>query len=218
MKNSISSCSVLNACSTLACLFLLFGCGSSSTDSVKNAKDVNSAKIDSQKVAQPSNGSVSTLPSKSDADFLVSAAAGGSLEVRLGHLAQTHSSNQYVKAFGAMMVKDHGAGSIKIKSLAKDKKLTLPHSISDEQKKDMENLQKKNGTEFDHAYIRLMVADHKDDIREFQNEAKNGTDPQIAAFAGNSLSMLQKHLHAADSLRRVLGLDDLQGIPPAPIQ
>ena len=120
----------------IALIILLTACNGG-TDSVKDAKEENKEKIDSQVSAQKQIDSTAAavLPTKEDADFLVNAASGGMLEVQLGELAQTNSRNQRVKNFGAMMVRDHKEGGEKLKTLAASKNITLPDSISNRQQK-----------------------------------------------------------------------------------
>jgi putative membrane protein len=185
-------------------ILIFAGCDSSATDSVKSAKDSNLAKIDSQKVSERPADSLAAVPPRVDADFLVEAASGGMLEVQLGQLAQTNGSDPGVKAFGARMVKDHGDGGIKIKTLAEAKSVSLPATVSNQQQKELDALQKKTGPDFDKAYVALMVSDHKEDIAEFEKEASKGTDPDIRALASSNLDMLHMHLEAANGLHRTL--------------
>jgi putative membrane protein len=204
----------MNAYRGLALLLLLFSCNNGSPDSVKNAKDSNAAKIDSQKTTERPTDSPAVVATKEDADFVVNAASGGMMEVQLGQIAQTNSTNQRVKAFGAMMVMDHSEGGVKLKDLASAKNITLPIVVSNRQQKVIEDLQKKKGGAFDRAYISSMVNDHKDDIKEFEKQAGKGTDAQIVAFANSNLEMLHRHLDSANSLRKQLGITDTKEILP----
>ncbi|MBS1660331.1 MAG: DUF4142 domain-containing protein [Bacteroidetes bacterium] len=195
-------------------LFLLLSCGGGSPDSVKNAKDSNDAKIDSQKTTEKTD--TATVLTKDDADFLVSAISGNMMEVELGTLAQAHSNNSRVKAFGAMMVEDHGETGKKLKELGMAKKLVLPDSMSNDQKKEIESLKKKTGNDFNRAYMRLMVSDHKNDIKEYEKQARTGTDPRISNFASNTLPILQKHLDSANNLGKLMGFYEITA-PPRPL-
>jgi putative membrane protein len=202
MKNNIRSylaASLILAAAAI--IFLVMSCNSH-PDSVKDAKDSNTARIDSQKTAERPADSLALAPPKADAEFLVNAASGGMLEVQLGQLAQTNAADPGVKAFGALMVKDHGEGGIKIKNLAGAKNVTLPVAVSNQQQKEFDELQKKSGHDFDKAYVKLMVSDHKEDIGEFEKEATKGTDPAIRALANSSLDMLKMHLNSAMSLQK----------------
>lgn len=206
MKNS------LFFCYTLPLLFLLWSCNNRSSDSEKKAKEANRAKIDSQMMNSRAADVTTPVPSKADADFLVEAASGGMTEVQLGQLAQSNSTNQLVKAFGALMIKDHGAGNEKLKALAASKNIILPDSVSSPQQKMRERLEKRKGEAFDRAYISMMIDDHKKDIREFKRAAKNATDVEIRAFAVDNLPMLSAHLDSAQNLQRKMGVP--VGPPP----
>ena len=78
-----------------------------------------------------------------------------------------------VKDFGAMMVKDHGEANNKLKSVASLLNIALPESVSDDAKKDIEKLDKKNGKDFDKAYVDMMVDDHEKDVTEFRKATDN---------------------------------------------
>jgi putative membrane protein len=198
----------------LALALLLSACGGGGeNDSVKDAKAANEAKVDSQKKNETPPDSSKILVSKDDADFLVNAYSGGLAEVQLGSLAQTHSGNADIKAFGAMMVRDHSDHGLRLKAVADSLHVTLPVTISTSQQKMVEGLQKRSGNAFDKAYMALMVSDHKQDIDEFEKESKKGL-PEVSAFANSSLPMLHKHLDSAQSLRKLLGFKEITAPPP----
>jgi putative membrane protein len=185
---------------TLACL----GCNNGSQDnSAKDAKDTNAVKMDSSANA---NQPVATIPpsvTKDDATFAVNAASGGMMEVQFGQLAQQKGMGQDVKDFGAMMEKDHTALGNRLKAIAASKNLTLPNTMTPDQQKEMDDLQKKTGKDFDKAYINMMVDDHKTDIKDFEKEAKDGSDADIRAFADSSLHTLKMHLSAAEKCKNM---------------
>jgi putative membrane protein len=129
-----------------------------------------------------------------DASFYKSAAEGGMAEVQLGQLAQQKSSLQSVKEFGAMMVSDHSAANDKLKGIAARKNMQLPSSPSVGQMATKAKLEVLSGTTFDKSYIKGMMKDHEEDIKEFQKEAAGGLDPDAKAFAKATLPTLQTHL------------------------
>jgi len=190
----------------LGLIFLVAAsCNNSNSDSVKQAEEQNNANTDSLQKQKSLTGSPTAVPSKQDAEFLVKAYSGGMMEVDLGKLAMSHAAHQGVKEFGALMVQDHGMGADALRSLALGKRIVLPDSISNDQKKERNNLMKKHGLEFDRSYISLMVKDHKEDIGEFEKAAKNANDPDIRAFAQKNLAMLQQHLDSAQRLDKRVG-------------
>lgn len=136
----------------------------------------------------------------SDANFAMKAAQGGMAEVQLGQLAAQKASNPDVKAFGQQMVDDHTKANDQLKSVAAQENMTLPTTLDAKDQKLMTKLQGLSGPDFDKTYMKAMVKDHKDDIKEFQKEADKGKDPQIKNFASQTLPTLQQHLSKAESV------------------
>ena len=54
--------------------------------------------------------------------------------------------------------------------------------------------------EFDKEYAKMMVADHKKTVGEFQKDAGRGADPDIRRSAAAQLPALQGHLQMAQRL------------------
>ncbi len=156
---------------------------------------------DSENMAEEQNEQKFDNDMQKDADFAVDAAQGGMMEVQLGKLAQSNASSAAVKDFGDMMVRDHSAANDELKSLAAQKNITLPTSLSDDKQQKVNDLSQKKGEDFDKAYIDLMVDDHKKDIDEFQKEANNGNDADIKSWASGKVPVLQGHLDKAQSIQ-----------------
>lgn len=185
-----------------AALFVMGSCNNSnSTDSVKEAKSENNAMIDSQNAPQamPPAPMTDSL-TKTDASFAVNAADAGMLEVELGKVAQANGMSQDVKDFGSMMVKDHTEVGDKLKKLAASKNLALPETLSDKSQDKKNKMQDKKGKDFDKAYAKAMVDGHKDVIKSFEDEAKNGTDTDLKTFAADQLPTLHHHLDEAQKM------------------
>src|ERR1044072_4947388 len=79
--------------------------------------------------------------------FMNEAAMGGMAEVQFGRLAQEKATNPRVKAFGEMMVQDHSAANDDLKSIARQKNVTLPDNLGKHQHH-MDELNKKTGADF----------------------------------------------------------------------
>lgn len=188
----------------VAFMMAVTSCGNnSSTDSKEQAEKANDAKIDSAKSTDTSSATTSTMADKKpDADFAVAAADGGMMEVELGKLAQQKGVSKEVKDFGAMMVKDHSAANDELKTAAAAKNITLPATLSDKCQKKVQDLTGKSGTDFDKAYTKLMVDDHKEDIDAFKKEADKGNDAQLAAWARGKIPVLEHHLMMAEQAKK----------------
>jgi putative membrane protein len=154
-------------------------------DTVDSAKSVNKEV----KAVQPDAS-----------NFAVAAANGGMMEVELGKIAEDHASNPRVKAFGAMMVKDHSEANATLKGIAGTLNIALPDSVSDDARKEIDKLKMKKGKDFDKEYVSMMVDDHKKDIAEFKKCADNCSDSTIKSFASSTLPVLEKHLDSIQAI------------------
>lgn len=189
----------------LAGACICFSCNSGQPNAIKEAQDSNTRVMDSPAASgNPTTAAVPVSVSNDDAKFVVDAAAGGMEEVLLGRLAQQKAWSPDVKAFGVLMERDHSRGGDRLKIIAKEKNIILSDTLSPDRQKMADNLQTKNGKDFDKAYISMMTEDHQKDIKEFEKEAKNGTDADIRAFADSTLHMLHKHLDSAEACHKRL--------------
>lgn len=146
------------------------------------------------------NASALVPVDKEDAKFVLSAANGGMAEVEMGKLAQEKAVNLKVKNFGAMMVTDHTKINNELKALAKTKGIMLPVSIDKKEQKVKDELAEKSGADFDKAYVKTMIEDHKADIKDFEKAIKDLKDVDLKAFAKKTLPVLKKHLAAIEKI------------------
>src|SRR6185369_6906861 len=135
-----------------------------------------------------------------DHDFIMDAAMGGLMEVELGRVAAQKGTSDAVKQFGQRMVDDHSKANEELMSLASSKGITLATTMDEKQHKDMMKLQAMTGADFDRAYSKMMLSDHKKDVSEFEKQSTRATDPDLKAFAAKTLPTLQQHLQLAQAL------------------
>ena len=135
--------------------------------------------------AEDAPASKSSSLSVKDKTFIKKAAKGGMMEVAMGNLAEQNGKSEDVKSFGKRMVADHGKANDELKSIAEKKGVKLPSK---------ETTHKWSS---DKTYIDMMVKDHEKDLAEFQEEAKNGSDPDVKKFAEDTAKVVQEHLDLA---------------------
>ncbi len=148
-------------------------------------------------MAQDSPTAKSSSVSVKDKTFMKKAARGGMMEVAMGKLAEQngqsddvksfgkHGQSDDVKSFGKRMVIDHSKANDELKSIAAKKGVKLPSKEPTEK------------WSSDKAYINIMVKDHEKDLAEFQEEANNGSDPDVKKFAEDTAKVVQEHLDLA---------------------
>ncbi len=138
--------------------------------------------------------------SEKDYKFVEKAARGGIEEVQLGDLARQKGVNTSVRSFGERMATDHGKANDELKQLVSQKGATLPTQLSHHERSTMEDLQKATGADFDKTYAKAMVKDHHKDVKEFEDATKDVKDPELKAWAGKTLPILQEHLRMAEQM------------------
>lgn len=152
--------------------------------------------------ASPGAATARSALSRSDRSFLSQAAQNGHAEVESSKLAIEKASDPRVKAFATQMVEDHTRVNQTLKSLASSKGVDVPDDPSLMQKgKEKLMLSTADGADFDRRYADSMgVKAHEDTIELFEKAAKSADDPDVKAFAVQTLPQLQEHLKMARAL------------------
>lgn len=141
---------------------------------------------------------------KDPADFLGSAIQDGRAEVQSCQLALHKSSDPSVQAFAKRMISDHTSLDTKIESLAKRKGYSLPSGISITQEATQAALKPLTGHAFDKVFMEHNVSDHKDDVKQFSDEAQHASDPDVRTLAASATPVLREHLKLAEETQAKL--------------
>ncbi|MGH8417760.1 MAG: DUF4142 domain-containing protein [Pseudomonas sp.] len=144
---------------------------------------------------------------QSNDDFVEDASAKGVAEVEAGKLAQEKGTAADVKSFAEMMVTDHTAANEKLKSIAASKKLEVSSNQQLMDKAKAMILELRSAKSFDQAYANNQVKAHEATIALFEDEAANGKDADLKAFATETLPKLKAHLTKAKALAEAHGGD-----------
>ncbi len=138
----------------------------------------------------------------SDADFAAKAAESGMAEVKFGNLADRKAVRPEVKQFGIQMAQDHTRANSLLIRLAQRRKWPTPEDMDVEHQQAYSRLATVMSDEFDQAYIAQMVKDHELAVAMFQQASAQATDPELKAFAANTLPALKMHLGMARDLQK----------------
>jgi putative membrane protein len=164
-------------------------------------------KMDSTGTDTSGAAKMASIPptvSKDDQNFAVNTANAGMTEIQAAKLAEQQGTSADVKKYAAMMIKDHTAAADTLKAIAAKKNLSLPADLNTDSQQAIADLQKKTGKDFDKAYMKMMVDDHKKVISAFEDESKKGSDADIRAFADNTLHTLRHHLDEAQKCEKMV--------------
>jgi putative membrane protein len=179
-----------------ASAFAFQACNNGTKDAKETADSLNKVKDTTSNVMATGGIAVE----QSDAEFATKAATGGMAEVELGKLAISKATNPQLKEFATTMVTDHGKINEELMAIAKMKNITLPMTLDEDHQKKLTELSQKSGNDFDKAYAEAMVDGHKSTLKLMQDEAKDGKDMDLKAFAGKTAPAVQSHL---DMINRI---------------
>jgi putative membrane protein len=157
---------------------------------------INGARADDK-------GSPGSLTAK-DFKFVCEGVTGGQNEINLSQVALQKASDQSVKDFAQRMVQDHQKANQELTQLATSKGATLPDTDTKKSEKMAEHLQNLSGTEFDKAYMKDMVGDHKKVVKMFQKESERADDGDLKSWVTKTLPTLEDHLRMAQSVEGAL--------------
>lgn len=135
-----------------------------------------------------------------DKAFVRKAMEGGMAEVELGQLASQKASSDDVKQFGQKMVDDHTKLNDRMKPVAQQLGVNPPTKLSKKDQEAKTKLESLSGTQFDDAYIRMMLKDHKQDASEFKTEAQNAQNPAVQQAAQQGSQVIDQHLQMIEQI------------------
>lgn len=190
MKNNLT---MISRFGILAALFgaLCFAAGASAQEGAARPQMGEMPKTATTRMSptpapQAKKGeAVAAALSAQDKAFIMNAAKGGMMEVEWGKWAAQNAQNADVKKFGNQMVTDHSKANSELMGLAAKKGVKVKSE------------KVKGKWTSDKDYMDMMVKDHEKDWAEFQAEAKNGSDPDLKKWAGDTAKVIKKHVDMA---------------------
>jgi putative membrane protein len=135
-----------------------------------------------------------------DQKFVTKASAASLAEVNLGRLATQQAVGADVRKFGQSMVDDHSAANKELNKIADSKNFRVAQTMGKKNQEAYDKLAKMSGADFDHAFMKHMLKDHKEAVALFEKESKDGRDADLKAFAAKTLPTLREHLQMAKKL------------------
>ncbi len=136
-----------------------------------------------------------------DAVFAKEAVTGGLAELALAKLALSKSGDTKIKDFADMIAVDHTRANGELTNLVKTKSMPLPGALDAQHRQTADSLAKLSGSDFNKAYVRVMISEHKKALTLMQNEAQNGKDADLKAFAAKTAPIVQMHLDAVTKIQ-----------------
>lgn len=135
---------------------------------------------------------------RDDRQFIQKAAGSGMFEVQAAQLAKTKARDPSLKSFAGMLEDHHAKANDELMKLATAKGVEVGAAPPRALRREVAQLGKKEGQEFDQAYLRdVGIKAHEKDIKLFEKASKDAKDPEVKAWAGKTLPVLKEHLAQA---------------------
>ncbi len=146
-------------------------------------------------------GAVMAAPTASEQDksFVAKVSQGGMYEVELGKVAETQGQTQDIKDQGNTEAHDHDFVGQALKAAADDAGITFSTELNAEFKARLAKISAMSGQPFDRAYVEDMKKIHAADGAAFLQEAKQGSNPALKAFAAATYNIVQRHIGELDA-------------------
>src|SRR5512146_559383 len=126
--------------------------------------------------------------------FIQKAIEGNLAEIKVGQLAQQKGATEGVRHFGTVLEQDHSKANQQAMTAASSMGVTPPSQPSPKEQAEYQHLASLSGSQFDKAFVKAMVKDHRKDLAEYKKESKASNSP-ASTYAKQIVPDLQKHLH-----------------------
>jgi putative membrane protein len=144
-------------------------------------------------------------PGELDRTFLHRAAKDSLWQISLGELALKQAAGGEIRRYGEDTIRENRKIRADLDSLAAGKGLALEAALDPLELQTLEHLGKEFGAGFDRQYMSLMMDEQEKSSRLYRQEAEQGWDGEIRAFAARVLPWLELQGKRAREI--------LQGIP-----
>jgi putative membrane protein len=142
-------------------------------------------------------GFISYVKPECDRHFVKKAEDGYMLEAALGERAAEQAASADVKRFGEMMAKCNTFAGDRLLAIARNNDLEVHTDMDREDREALLNLSKMEGLDFDREYMNQAIKDHEDNLKLFEQMAKEVTNPDLRCYAQQTIPVLRRHLRMA---------------------
>jgi putative membrane protein len=156
--------------------------------------------------ASPQSSAATTGPaatlSPADTYFVTQTSLGTPFQVDAGRVAEAKGTTQAIRAYADLMVSSHIAVNNALLAILKTKPPTPPPTLLKAAYATMvATLQHEQGRRLDQDYIRGQVNYQNANAALYKFEVAHGTDPDLKAFAQQTLPKIEDHLERAVKLQ-----------------
>ena len=148
------------------------------------------------------SGTVGHRGKQQDKQFLRALAIADMTEAHLSEMAQSKAARTAVKDLGGAIAKDETEEYEQLTVLASKVGESIPKGIDARKYPAIRTLMTRKGGDFDRDFLRDEIADERKVISALQLELTHGTNPDIKAWAGQTVAARQQELQKAEALAK----------------
>jgi predicted outer membrane protein len=140
-----------------------------------------------------------------DTYFVTQTSLGTPFQTDTGRIAQKKAATPAIRAYAELMVSSHIAVNDALDAITKRKApIPPPTLLKAAYATVLSTLEAEKGQRFDGEYVHGQVAYQKANVALYRYEIDSGTDPDLKAFARQTLPKIQDHLERALKLEQEL--------------
>lgn len=130
--------------------------------------------------------------------FVAMVASSNAFEIRSSQLAEERAQSPEVKDFAAQMIADHTRAGEALATAAGE--VPVPADLAPRHREMLAVLEQAQGPDFERIYIEMQAGAHAEAVSLFSAYAQHGTDPELQAFAAETLPTLEAHRSEVSAL------------------
>jgi putative membrane protein len=147
---------------------------------------------------KPAASASGTLLGPADTYFVTQTSLGTPFQVDSGRVAEAKGTTQAIRSYADLMVSSHITVNGALLAILKNKAPVPPPTLlKAAYATTVSTLQHESGSTLDADYVRGQVNYQKANAALYEYEIANGTDPDLKAFAQETLPKIQDHLARA---------------------
>ena len=121
-------------------------------------------------------------------------------EIQASQAALTKAGFEDTRNLARRLIANHTTLGQQLTALAAQLSISLPDDASVQAKAAKLQSSPAKGQSFDASYATAQIKAHEGAVKLFEDEAQNGTVPELKAFAVANLPMMKKHLQMSQRL------------------
>ncbi len=179
--------------------FAFAGCGRGDDTA---AEDRAATNMEVNTTAEESANAGESPASMAAADFAAAVAASDMYEIESGKLAGDKAISSELKAFGQMLVADHGKSTADLKTAAAQARpaVAVMPALTQEQRTMLDTLRSASGEEFDRTFANQQKQAHEKALSLLQQYSAQGDVEALKAFASKASPVIKAHLDKVNAM------------------